>query len=263
MDLNGRRVVVTGASRGIGKAIAEACAAAGARVALVARNEQAIKELAARLGGTAHPCDLTDLEQVRGLIERIQVDGGPIDVLVNNAGLDATGAFERASADDVADLVHVNLLAPMELTRELLPSLIARGTGHIVNVSSYASSAIFPGGASYGASKAGLSHFTEILRWELEGTGVDVTIVELGPIPSDMLDTVKEYPPIDAGFRRLYRLALVVDVPATTVADHVVRAITAGRRAVRLPRRAVLFALLRAAPQRLVRWLCVGIPNRP
>jgi short-subunit dehydrogenase len=262
MDLRGKRVLVTGASRGIGRAIAEGCAAAGARVALVARNEQAIKELAARLGGTAHPCDLSDLEQVRGLIGRVEADGGPLDVLVNNAGLDAVGALERSSAEEVADLIHVNLLAPMELTRQVLPGMVSRRAGHIVNVSSFASAMIFPGATSYAASKAGLSHFTEVLRWELHGTGVDLTIVELGPIPSDMLDTVKGYRPVDAGFKRLYRLRLIVDVPAVAVADKVVKAIAGQKRSVRLPRRGVLPPMLRAAPQRIVRLLCVGIPNR-
>src|SRR5215212_6748677 len=102
MNLQGKRVVVTGASRGIGREIAKQCARAGARVALVARNEQAIKELAAELGGTAHPCDLADLEQVRGLLARIEADGGPVDVLVNNAGIDHSIAFDESTAEQVA-----------------------------------------------------------------------------------------------------------------------------------------------------------------
>ena len=262
MDLHAKRVLVTGASRGIGREIAIACARAGARVALVARNEQAIKELAAELGGTAHPCDLADAEQVRGLIARVEADGGPIDVLVNNAGLDAVGGLEQSSAEDVAELLHVNLQAPIELTRQVVPGMVARGAGHIVNVSSFASAAMFPGGTAYAASKAGLSSFTEVLRWELQGTGVDLTLVELGPIPTDMLSHVKDYRPTEAGFKRLYRLRLIVDIPAATVAEHVVNAITGRKRSVCLPRRGVLFPMLRASSQRIVRVLCAGIPNR-
>lgn len=262
MDLDGKRVLVTGASRGIGRAIAEQCAAAGARVALVARDEQAIKELATELGGTAHPCDLSDLEQVRGLVARVEADGGLIDVLVNNAGLDHSIAFDESSPEQVADVIHVNLLAPMELVRQVLPGMRARRAGHVVNVSSYAAASMFPGGASYAASKAGLSHFTEVVRWELEGSGVDVTIVELGPVPTDMLDEAMAYGPTAAGFNRSYKLQLIIDVPVATVATHVVAAIEGRKRAVRLPRRAVLFPLLRAAPQRILRGVCAGIPNR-
>ena len=262
MDLQGKRVLVTGASRGIGREIAIACAAAGARVALVARNEQAIKELAGELDGTAHACDLADLEQVSGLIARVEADGGPIDVLVNNAGLDAVGGLEQSSAEEITELLHVNLHAPIELSRQVLPGMVARSSGHIVNVSSFASAAMFPGGTAYAASKAGLSNFTEVLRWELKGTGVDLTIVELGPIPTDMLSHVKDYRPTEAGFKRLYRLGLIVDVPASTVAAHVVKAITGRKHSVRLPRRGALFPMLRGSSQRIVRVLCAGIPNR-
>jgi short-subunit dehydrogenase len=262
MDLRGKRVLVTGASRGIGREIAKACAAAGARVALVARNEQAIKELASELGGTAHPCDLSDMDQVRGFIERIEADGGPIDVLVNNAGLDSIGPLEKVSEAALADLIHVNLLTPLELQRQVVPGMVQRRSGHLVNVSSYAAATMFPGGVPYAASKAGLSHSTEVLRWELKGTGVDVTIVELGPIPTDMLDQVKEYRPTEAGFERAYKMRLIHDVSAEKVATFVVDAITKRKRAVRLPIEARLFPLLRAAPQRILRALMVGLPNR-
>lgn len=262
MNLTGKRVLVTGASRGIGREIALRCATAGARVALVARNEAAIKELATQLGGTAHPCDLADLDQVRGLIERVEADGGPIDVLVNNAGLDHSKAYDDSTEQEVADLVHVNLLVPMELVRQVLPGMRSRRSGHIVNVSSYAAATMFPGGASYAATKAGLSHFTEIVRWELVGTGVDSTIVELGPIPTDMLADAMAYGPTAAGFNRAYKLRIIHDVPAEKVAEHVVHAIQHRKRAVRLPIEARLFPLLRASPQRILRWISTGIPTR-
>lgn len=262
MKLAGAHVLVTGASRGIGKAIAEAAAAKGARLSLVARNDVLVKEVANDLGGTPHVCDLADLDQLRGLIGRVEAAGGPIDVLVNNAGLDNIGPLESISEQMLADLLHVNLLAPLELSRQVVPGMVDRHSGHIVNVSSYAAATMFPGGVPYSASKAGLSHATEILRWELEGTGVDLTIVELGPIPTDMLDQVKDYRPTAAGFDRAYKLRLIHDIPASKVADHVVRAIEERRASVRLPIEARLFPLLRVAPQRLLRLLSTGIPNR-
>src|SRR4051794_41330622 len=98
MDVHGKRVLITGASRGIGEAMAERFAAAGATVALVARSADAIEKLAERLGGTAHPCDLTDTDAVVGLIDRVEQEAGPVDVLVNNAGIDAGGwALEEPS----------------------------------------------------------------------------------------------------------------------------------------------------------------------
>src|SRR2546423_10793347 len=98
MELHGKRVLVTGASRGIGKALSEQFAAAGATVALLARSEGAIEKLAADLGGMAHPADLGDRAQVDGLIQRIEAAGGPVDVLVNNAGIDITKSIVDYSA---------------------------------------------------------------------------------------------------------------------------------------------------------------------
>ncbi|HYD11055.1 MAG TPA: SDR family NAD(P)-dependent oxidoreductase [Acidimicrobiales bacterium] len=262
MDLRGKRVLVTGASRGIGLRLAERFVERGASVALVARNEVLLKEVASRIGGTVHPTNLSNPDEVRGLVSRVEAEGGPIDVLVNNAGLDNVGPLERASEEQVAELMRVNLLAPMELCRQVVPGMVSRGAGHIVNISSMASSAMYPGGTAYGASKAGLSHFTEILRWEMKGTKVGLTLVELGPIPTDMLDHVKSYRPTEAGFARGYKLQLIVDVPAEAVARETVEAVEKNKRAVRLPRRAVLFPMLRAAPQRMVRLLTAGIPNR-
>src|SRR5436309_15904892 len=108
MELAGRRVLITGASRGIGQALAERFAAAGARVALVARSEGSLKELADRLGGTAHPADLGDPEQLAGLVERVEADGGPTDVLGNNAGVDRGGFFTHAPAGHVQPLHRLN-----------------------------------------------------------------------------------------------------------------------------------------------------------
>src|ERR1700730_16369445 len=114
MELRGKRVLITGASRGIVESLADAFAGAGAVVALVARSEDAIQTLAAKLGGTAHPADLSNPTQVATLIQRVEDEAGPIDVLVNNAGLDAVGGFADASADELRQVTEVNYLAPAE-----------------------------------------------------------------------------------------------------------------------------------------------------
>src|SRR4051812_16372003 len=113
MDIRGKRVLITGASRGIGESLAHAFADAGAKVALIARTQTAVEALARTLGGTAYAVDLSDPAQVDGLIGRVEQDGGPVDVLVNNAGLESfTGSFTDAPADDLPRVVQVNFLAP-------------------------------------------------------------------------------------------------------------------------------------------------------
>ena len=262
MQLQGKRVLVTGASRGIGEALARRFAAAGADVALVARSEAAIKSLAAELGGTAHPTDLSDPDQVDGLIGRIEADGGPIDVVVNNAGLAGGGFIGDLADQEVTELLQVNLITPIALCRQVIPGMIARGRGHLVNVSSLAGVVALPGVSIYGTTKAGLSHFTAQLRADLKGLPVGTTLVELGPVPSDMLDHVQDYRPTDDSFRRSYQLQLIADVPREKVADHVVAAVEKNRRHVRLPKRGHGFAVLPEAPRRIGEILLTGVKPR-
>jgi uncharacterized protein len=263
MELTGSRVLITGASRGIGEALARRFAASGARVALLARTEPAIKDLAAELGGTAHPADLADRDEVRGLVARIEGDGGPIDVLVNNAGIEQAGSFDRQSADEVERTFQVNLLTPAELSRQVLPGMLGRGRGHIVNVSSLAGTAIFPGLVAYSSTKAGLSQLTAGLRADLRGTPVRTTLVELGPVATDMLARADEHLPTRDAFRRFYALRLLVqDVAREAVADDVVEAVRVDRRHVRHPKRAIAFPLLAEAPRRAVEVLLTGVRHR-
>ena len=262
MELAGKRVLVTGASRGIGEALAGDFAAAGARVVLVARSEGPLKELAGRLGGIAHPADLADPEQVSGLIGRVEADGGPVDILVNNAGVDKTSAFAGTSPADVDVLFRVNLLTPVELCRQVLPGMLERRRGHIVNVSSLAGVGPFPGMAMYASSKAGLNQFTAGLRADLRGTPVRTTLVELGLIPTDMAESALQYGPARRSFERTYKLHLLADVRREDVADAVVDAIRHERRHVRLPRRAILFPLLGEAPRRIVELLLTGVNHQ-
>src|SRR5688572_25900259 len=137
MRLSGSHVLITGASRGIGACLARQAAERGAVVTLVARSADALGKLAADTGGHALPSDLTDRTALRGLITRAeQQAGAPVDVLVNNAGFDAARSMLELSEDDVADIVALNLHAPIELSRQAMPGMVARGRGHVVNVSS-------------------------------------------------------------------------------------------------------------------------------
>lgn len=261
MQLNGRRVVITGASRGIGEAIVRRLVPTGAQLALVARQESPLKALAADVGGVAYPADLADADEVAGLMARIEADG-PVDGLINNAGVDNGGGFLDLGAEAVRQTFQVNLLTPVELCRQVLPGMVARGRGHIVNVSSLAGAGVLPGLVPYSSTKAGLTHFTSGLRADLKGLPIGVTVVELGPIPTDMLAHVDAYRPTERSFRRFYRLQLLVDIPREKVAADVVAAIERNRRYVRLPKRAAAFPILAELPRRATELILTGVKPR-
>jgi short-subunit dehydrogenase len=262
MQLRDRRVLITGASRGIGEALARRFAEAGATVALVARSADSIEKLAADLGGSAHPADLADATQVSTLVHRVEDEAGPVDVLVNNAGVDISQSFTDYTADDIERIYRVNLLSPIELCRQAIPVMLGRGNGHIVNVSSLAGVGVFPGLTAYASTKAGLTHFTAGLRADLKGLPIGTTVVELGPIPTEMLSHVSAYRPTDDSFKRFYRLNLLADVSRETVADEVIGAVEKGRRHVRIPKRSVLFPLLAEAPRRMTEIFLTGVKHQ-
>jgi short-subunit dehydrogenase len=262
MDLHGRRVLITGASRGIGEGLARRFAAVGAQVALVARSADAIEKLAADLGGTAHPADLADPAQVATLINRVEDEAGPVDVLVNNAGIDITKDFAAYTQEEVTRIVQVNLTAPMDLCRQAIPRMVHRGRGHIVNVSSLGACGVYPGLTAYCATKGGLSHFTAGLRADLKKLPIGTTLVEMAGVPTDMLANVDTYKPTADSFKRGYRLHLVTDTPLTTIVNDTVEAVQKNRRHVRHPRRAILFPLLSEAPRRITELILTGVKPR-
>lgn len=255
-------MLVTGASRGIGEATARAFAARGASVALVARDVARLDALADELGGTSHPADLCDPSLVAGLIESVEAEGGPVDVLVNNAGIDTVGSFVDNDPDDIERIYRLNLVTPVQLCRQVLPGMLERGRGHLVNVSSLAGVAAYPGMTCYASTKAGLTQFTEILALDLKGLPVGTTVVQLGPIPTDMLEHVNEYAPTRDSFDRGYMLRLIVDIPREQVADAIVAAVEKGRTHVRLPKRALAFPLLAEAPRRISDVLLTGVKHQ-
>ena len=170
--------LVTGAAGGMGSAIAVALIEQGYRLVLVDRDEAALAALAARLDGPTFQLvlDVTDAARVDRLPELLPEDFRQVDVLVNNAGHDVGGRqrFDLGSADDWADIVQTNLIGTMRVTRSLLPGMVSRNTGDIVNMSSISALRLVPDMAPYSASKAGVHMLTDILRGELAQTGVRV-----------------------------------------------------------------------------------------
>ena len=261
MNLDGRHVVITGASRGLGAAMADQFAAKGATLTLVARTVSGLDEVAARTGGRVHPADLSDPAQVEGLIGRIEAKAGPVDVLVNNAGIDLTGAFVDMPMSDIQRMVQLNAITVAELTRQALPGMIERSGGHVLQVSSMAGTGTFPGIAVYAATKSFVTHMTAGIRLEMNGLPIGFTVVETGLItPTDMADSVLSYAPTRASFKRF--ALLLPDTDVKKLAAKAVRAVEKNKRSVRMPARAFLFPMLTNLPRRMAALLLTGVPRR-
>jgi uncharacterized protein len=173
MDLRGARVLLTGATGGIGEAIARAVAARGADLVLTGRRTEILEPLATETRGTARACDLSD----RDALERLLADAGTVDVLIANAALPASGPLDEYTPEQVDRALEVNLRAPIVLAHRLSPGMVSRGRGHIVLVSSLVGKAAQGGASLYSATKFGLRGFGLALRDELRDHGVGVSIV--------------------------------------------------------------------------------------
>jgi uncharacterized protein len=175
MDLRGRRALLTGASGGIGRAIARDLHARGATVVASARRAEVLNEIRAELGDRVEtiPADLAD----RGAVGELFEQAGDVDVLVANAGLPASGLLLSFEPPEIDRALEVNLRAPIQLARALAPGMVERGAGHLVFMSSLSGKVASPGGALYSATKFGLRGVAHGLREDLFGTGVGVTIV--------------------------------------------------------------------------------------
>jgi short-subunit dehydrogenase len=260
IDLHGAHAVVTGASKGIGRQIAIELAGRGAKVTVVARSEAPLKELAAAIGGTAVPADLCRPDHVEGLVARIEAEAGPVDVLVNNAAVAVVARLEAQTAGDVRDSFALNTVAPIELCRQVLPGMLARGRGRITNVSSLAGITAFPTLSTYGATKAGLVHFTAAMQREVRRSPVRFTIVQLGEVAgTEMMEQARQSPTIEAVSRRLARTRALPDITPEDVARGIVAATAAGRRDVVLPRRVAVMHKIRELPSRMNDLLLLGI----
>jgi short-subunit dehydrogenase len=187
VDLNGAAAIVTGASRGIGPHIAAALAQRQARVALVARSEAELDAATRKLSEAGHrvvaiPGDVTSAEGRHAIVETAVRELGSIDVLVNNAGGEPQREFHQLTEHEIEGILDLNLTSAVVLSRLVLPGMLARERGHIVNVSSMAGRTSFPYTEAYAAAKDGLVGFTRVLRADYRRRGVSCSTLILGPV---------------------------------------------------------------------------------
>ncbi|WP_108484080.1 3-oxoacyl-[acyl-carrier-protein] reductase [Oceaniglobus ichthyenteri] len=193
-DLTGKTALITGASGGLGGAIARALHGAGATVALSGTREAPLQELAASLGDRAHvvPCNLSDRAAVEALPGRAAEAMGSVDILVNNAGITADGLMLRMSDDQWDRVLEVNLTATMKLSKGVLRGMMKARWGRIINISSIVGATGNPGQANYAASKAGMIGFAKSLAQEVASRGITVNAVAPGFITTDMTAVLTE-----------------------------------------------------------------------
>ena len=189
-DLQGRRILITGASSGIGRCLAEQLARAGARLALAARSEDKLRDLAASLASfgaevAALPADITQDADRRWLLEQVQTQWGGLDVLINNAGVASWAHFADSSEAILRQIMEVNFFAPAELIRLTIPILVRGREPAVVNVASMCGRRAMPAWSEYSASKYALCGLTEALRGELARFDIDVLLMVPGLTRSD------------------------------------------------------------------------------
>ncbi len=179
MDVNRKRVLLTGATGGLGRAIAERLTERGATMILSSRKADELVDLAASLPGEGHKVVVADLA-LEGSAERLVMEAGDVDIFVANAGLPGSGTLESFSENEITRAIRVNLEAPVRMARSLLPGMIARGEGHLVFISSLSGKAATPRSSIYNATKFGLRGFALGLRSDLRKSGVGVSVVSPG-----------------------------------------------------------------------------------
>lgn len=195
MELAGRSTLLTGATGGLGRAIAAALAERGAKLILSGRKAEALEALAAELPGEGHrvlPADLAE----PGAAEKLAAEAGGVDVLLANAGLPATGRLTDFSTEQLTGALRVNLEAPILLARALEPAMVERGSGHMVFVSSLSGKSATPLSSIYNATKFGLRGFALGLRADLDPLGIGVSIVSPGTIREAGMYSDSGAPPI-------------------------------------------------------------------
>lgn len=220
---NGRVAVITGASSGIGEATARALAANGHRVALLARRADRIEELAGELGtgAIAISADVTDRESLVRAAERVQQELGGADILINNAGVMLLGPFSSERADELRQMVEVNLLGAMTATEVFLDQL-RDGGGDLVNISSVAGRTARAGGSGYNASKWGLNGWSEALRQELL-PDIRVMVIEPGAVATELTDHITDPGAREASEKFYDEVAITADDIAEIIAFAVSR----------------------------------------
>jgi short-subunit dehydrogenase len=200
MKLEGARILLTGASRGIGAATAVVLANNGAHIAIAARHKEGLEKVSKRVrdaGSDAYPIvvDMSKPEEVKAMVVEAEDKLGGIDVLINNAGLGLSAPVKDIKPDDLRYVFEVNVVAPTIATSLVLPAMLKRRRGHIVNVGSVASHIASPDLGGYAASKHALKALSDALRMELQGSGVSVTLICPGPIATEFTENTRgKYP---------------------------------------------------------------------
>ena len=250
-SLRDARVLLTGATGGLGQALAEVLSQRGARLLLSGRRLDRLTELARSLQARTEVhvlcADLTRLEDRRALAETVADKWGALDVLINNAGLGARGLFENSSPDVLRTLMEVNFFAPVELTRAMLPLLAAGNRPMLVNIGSASGRRGFPIRAEYAASKFALAGISEVLRAELAIHNIDVLLVSPGHIATEFFRHFVANTTSTGRTGRRHARGL----PPAVAAERIVRAIEGGRREVVFPFKIWLTLLV----NRLMPWL--------
>jgi NAD(P)-dependent dehydrogenase (short-subunit alcohol dehydrogenase family) len=229
-ELEGRRVLVTGASSGIGAGLAEEFARRGAVVGICARRQDRLDEVLERC--RAHSpasrrwvVDLSDPAAVDRLAVEALDELGGVDVLVNNAGIPKRRHVSKLDMDTVESVMNINFLSPVRLTLALLPSMLERGSGRIINVSSVAATLSSPGESAYDASKAAVTAFSESMAIDLWETGVRILIVYPGLVDTELF-SLPDNDPV---------LAAIEPVPVSELVDGVFEALERGAVQVYVP----------------------------
>jgi len=254
MRLAGARTLVTGASSGIGAAIARELAGRGARVALVARSREPMEVLAEQIraaGGTAsvEAADLSQVDQVQALAERLLAADGAPELLVNNAGAGRWLAVDETPAGEAERMIALPYLAAFEVTRAFLPAMIERGEGRVVCMTSLAGWTHIPGATGYAVARWAMRAFANQLRADLRGTGVGVSLIAPAEVDSPYFDN-------NPGARqRIPRASALLGGETTpeVVARATAEAVERERDEVIVPRRAA--AVVKLTPKPVLDWL--------
>ncbi len=208
-ELRGKTVLITGASRGIGAEAARAFAKAGAQVGIAARSAESLEALAAETGTLALPCDVADYASVTEAIARIEGHFGPLDVLINNAGvIDPIAPLAEADPDAWGKLIDINVKGVFHGLRAALPGMMARGGGTIITVGSGAAYNPLEGWSAYCTSKAGALMLGRVADVEARGRGVRVLSLSPGTVATDMQHAIR-----DSGINAVSRLDWSAHVP--------------------------------------------------
>jgi 3-oxoacyl-[acyl-carrier protein] reductase len=189
LDLIGKIAIVTGGTRGIGRAIASSLVSAGAKVAITARSEQELAKTVSELKGAGNAagyvCDVRDYNQVKSTFARIAADLGGVDILINNAGIGIFSTVESTSVEDFRAVLETNVFGVFYCCHEAIPLMKQRGGGYIINISSLAGTNAHPGMAAYNASKFGLNGFSEALMQEVRHDGIKVSYIMPGSVNTE------------------------------------------------------------------------------